>query len=378
MKKALLIGWKDLLTLFRDPAALSFMLAAPFLLTLGMGLVTGNTFRSSGSGIGQIPVRIFNGDEGPVGAALADVLLSRDLADLLSPSLMGDPSAAREAVDADKAAAAVLIPAGFTAGLTAASPPAVIVYVNPNSQTGAGVVEDVVREFTDRVRAMGAGAGAGTTRISLSTRTGGGEAGGFNALAFIAPGMALMFLMYRVTAGGGSLLTERAQGTLQRLMVSPTSAAQVLGGKVIGIYASGAAQVLILVLASTLIFRLRWGDPLGVLLLVLAAVAGATGWGLLAAALARSPGQVSGIGATLMCLFGILGGSFVRMDAMPAWVRAVRRITPNSWGLDGFATLAMGGTLADILAPIGALLSMGAALFVLSAFLLGRSGRADR
>jgi ABC-2 type transport system permease protein len=41
MKKLFLIGIKDLRLMFRDRAALIFMLLAPFLLTIGMGFVTG-------------------------------------------------------------------------------------------------------------------------------------------------------------------------------------------------------------------------------------------------------------------------------------------------------------------------------------------------
>ena len=41
MKKALLIGLKDLIIVARDRTALLLMLAAPFALALGLGLVTG-------------------------------------------------------------------------------------------------------------------------------------------------------------------------------------------------------------------------------------------------------------------------------------------------------------------------------------------------
>jgi ABC-2 type transport system permease protein len=111
-----------------------------------------------------------------------------------------------------------------------------------------------------------------------------------------------------------------------------------------------------------------------VVVLVLAVVAGATGWGLLLAALARTAGQVSAVGAAMMLIFAILGGSFVRLDSMPAWVRAVAKITPNAWGLNGFNTLALGGTLSDILSPVLALLLMALVLFGLSAGILTRRG----
>src|SRR5512141_2102101 len=113
MKKLFLIGLKDLKLMFRDRAALTFMLLAPFLLTIGMGFVTGR-FSGSTSGLSDIPVVIVNLDKEQLGNALADVFSSPDLADLMEPSASSDPGAARRLIDEDKAAAAVIIPAGFT------------------------------------------------------------------------------------------------------------------------------------------------------------------------------------------------------------------------------------------------------------------------
>jgi ABC-2 type transport system permease protein len=190
----------------------------------------------------------------------------------------------------------------------------------------------------------------------------------------MAPGMALLFLMYTVSYGGRSILAERSQGTLPRLLVSPTSTSQVLGGKVLGIFFTGVAQVGILILASSLFFGVKWGDTLGLVLLILAAVFGATGWGMLITALARSPGQVASIGSALMLIFGILGGSFIQLENMPPLVQTLSKITPNAWGLDGFASLALGGTLPNLVRPITALLIMGVVLFGVAVVLFNRNG----
>jgi len=151
----------------------------------------------------------------------------------------------------------------------------------------------------------------------------------------------------------------------------------VLGGKVLGIYLTGVAQMLILILASAVLFQLSWGDSLGVLVLVLAAVVGAVGWGMLITALTKTPGQVGAVGSAITLTFGILGGSFISMDNMPGWFRVISKLTPNAWGLDGFVTLSMGGRLADILGPVLALLIMGAALFTLAALILNRRGMVE-
>lgn len=194
----------------------------------------------------------------------------------------------------------------------------------------------------------------------------------FDILAYLAPGMALLFLMYTVSYGGRSILAEKAQGTLPRLLISPTTSTQILGGKVFGIFLTGVAQMLILIGGTSLLFQLRWGDVLGVFVLVLAAVFGATGWGMLITALARTPGQVGSIGSAVMLIFGILGGSFISLEQMPPFIQMLSRITPNSWALDGFTTLALGGTLPHLSTPITALLTMGLVLFVVSVLLFGR------
>jgi ABC-2 type transport system permease protein len=179
--------------------------------------------------------------------------------------------------------------------------------------------------------------------------------------------------MYTVSYGGRSILAERTQGTMSRLLVSPTSPTQILGGKVLGIFLTGSVQMAILILASALFFQVRWGDPLGIAILICAAVFAATGWGMLITALARTPRQVATIGSAIMLIFGIMGGSFIRLEQMPAFVRLISGITPNAWGLDGFTTLALGGTLIDLGKPVLALVIMGAGLFIVSTFIFSRS-----
>ena len=413
MIKTFLIGIKDLRLVFRDRAALILMLIAPFLLTLGMGLVTGR-FSGNTSGIADIPVVIVNQDDGELSAALVDLFNSEDLADLVEPTLSVSPEAARLQVEEDKTAAAIIIPAGFTRSIipqqedfAAGNTPEVVeieLYANPTRPTSAGIIKSILDEFMSRVEEGSIGAQTSILQMMISGRitpeqaqaageemgknlqnaaesdtlsitlksTTQGEEVEFDVLAYLAPGMALMFLMYTVSYGGRSILAEKTQGTLPRLLVSPTNSAQILGGKVFGILLTGIAQMLILIGGTSLLFQLKWGDPLGVLILVLVAVFGATGWGMLITALARTTAQVANTGSAVMLIFGILGGSFIQLDQMPASIQTMSRITPNSWALDGFTTLALGGTLADLSAPITALLTMGILLFLASVVLFGK------
>jgi len=411
MKKLFLIGFKDLKLVFRDKAALVFMLLAPFLLTLAMGFITG-TFSSRGSsGLSQIQVILVNQDGGPLGEALVDLFQSADLSDLVAASLVADPASARAQIDANEAVAAVIIPAGFTDNIIPSANPAPVnnvlqieTYKNPLSPVSAGVIQSIVDEFINRVETGRVGAQVAVTQmlaaglirpdqisaiaaeigerqanavddapaIALRSDESGEAQQAFNPMAYMTPGLALMFLMFTVSNGGRTILTEKALGTLPRLLVSPTNSAQVLIGKIFGVYLTGVIQMLILIVACSVLFGIQWGDPLGILVLVLAAVFGATGWGLLITSLARTPGQVSNIGTAIMLTFGILGGSFIQISFMPGWYQWLSRITPNSWGLDGFTILGLGGTLADLGKPLLGLALMGVILFGVSIILFSR------
>src|SRR6185503_20041724 len=116
------------------------------------------------------------------------------------------------------------------------------VYTNPSRPTSAGVVKAIVDEFVSRVeegrtsgmtsilQLMASGLlnpenaeseasnlfqnvdESQTTAITLKINTEGAEAIEFDILAYMAPGMALLFLMYTVSYGGRSILAERSQG----------------------------------------------------------------------------------------------------------------------------------------------------------------------
>lgn len=399
--------------MFRDRTALIFMLLAPFALTVGLGLATGSFSGKSDSGILDMPMVVVNEDGGTLGNAFVETVNSDQLADLLEPQVMTDLSAARKLVDDNKTVAVVYIPAGFT---TSIIPPDGIsipnesvqieLYGNPTAPTGVGIVKNLLEQFISQVevgrvsgtvavtqllesgaidpsQALAVGQAVGESQtaaqgnnssIKLNNVTTSGTKVKFNMLALLAPGMALMFLMYTVSNGGRTLLAEKTGGTLPRMLISPTSTFQILGGKVFGIFLTGLAQMLILILGTTLLFKLDWGDPLAVLVLVAAAALAATGWGILLAALLKTSGQVSAVGTAIMLIFGILGGSFTNVAIMPNWVQWFSRISPNRWGLDGFTTLAMGGNMANIMTPVIALLIMAAALFLVSVVLFSRRG----
>lgn len=410
MRKIIATSLKDLQIILNDRTALIMILLAPFLLTLGLGFVTGSfSDDDSPSGISGIDVIVVNEDAGDLGQNLIDLLQSDDLAPLFDVTESADLSAARQRVEDDQAIAVVYVPSGFSDGMipsqqtgqTQSADP-IQLFTNPNAPISSSIVEAVVSQFIGIVEAgvtkttvtinqlltsgvvsgqeMGAMAGemAGrlnsadaTPLITIADSTATQEADTFNPLAFLAPGMALFFLMYTATVGGRSIRAERENGTLDRALTTPTSETQILAGKMVGTFLVGVLQVGVLVIGTSVLFGVRWGSWLGVILLICAAAIAATGWGMLFAAFFKSSAQINSIGNAVMLLFGIVSGTFVQLEGQ--LIDLIGRITPNKWALDGFVALGEGGGVGDVGGNVVALLLMAALLFGVSVVAFGRS-----
>ena len=68
--------------------------------------------------------------------------------------------------------------------------------------------------------------------------------------------MAIFFLFFTVSFGARSILAERRQGTLRRLLATAAPPGGVLAGKALAAFTLGTASVLVMWLATTLVFTL--------------------------------------------------------------------------------------------------------------------------
>lgn len=414
MEKIFRIGWKDVLLLFSNPTSLVLMLLAPFVLTMAMGAVTGGMGGSSNEfEIDPIPIALFNEDEGVLGDAIETAFGSEELAELLQLTAVDSQEAARQLVEDDQVAAAVIIPSNFSVSIIPQidrsfldESVTVELYANPTRPIGAGIVSTVLNSFLGRIQfdiesieliinqmreadiiqredidALAATlsqqfavTGDGDPLPQLialqkQTVTGETDESVITPLSTLAPGLAIFFLIYTVITGGRSILNEWEEGTIPRLLTTPTAVSQILAGKTLGIFLSGFLQVGVLLLAATLLFGVKLGDPVGILLLVVAVVLAATGWGLLLAGLGRTSGQVAAIGSAMMLIFGILGGSLAQIP-FSGLMKWISYLTPNAWATEGFARLADGRGVAEILPIAALLLGMTAVLYIVSVLLL--------
>ncbi len=414
MKKAWLIARKDILIYLYDKSGFAFLILTPLILTLIAGAAFGGS--SDDSANFQIPIAVVNYDTGisadalktdapnitplggmDMGATIIDVLTSKDLRDLLATTVVTDETAARAAIDAGKSyAALVILPKNLTRAVMLGEPAEIEVYSDPARDTSAQIVKGIVTQIARRMSSgnvlfkvtiqtliesgritpdgvpataqtlaaqMQADNGATTDIISLDTLDASGETVKFDPLAFFAPSMAIIFLAFGTTQGARTILEEERKGTFARLNATSTPGSMILFGKLLGVLFTGIIQFGILLIATAVLFGLRWGDPLGVVVLSTGVIFAFTSLGLLLAVIAKDEAQAGTIGTSTVLVLMVVGGNLTPADNFPGWLTTIAKITPNYWSMEGFIKLGQGQSLANLMPELPALALMSIVLF---------------
>ncbi|HEX5297438.1 MAG TPA: ABC transporter permease [Streptosporangiaceae bacterium] len=220
-------------------------------------------------------------------------------------------------------------------------------------------------------QALAAQAAATATPVAVSDVS--AQTKELDTRSFFAAGMAVFFLFFTVQFGVTSLLEERSEGTLARLLAAPIGRASILGGKLMVSFLLGIISMAVLVVATSLLFGARWGNPLGVAVLIVAAIAAAMGIMSLIAALAKDAEQAANWQSVAAVALGLLGGTFLPASQAPGVLSTLTFAAPQAWFLRGLGDLR-GGSLAVVWLPALAMLGFAVVAGGLALFRLRRLG----
>jgi ABC-2 type transport system permease protein len=395
------IAIKDLKVRVRDRSAFVVLLILPMV----MIIILGTVFNWAGSSF-TANVTLVDLDGGDMARRLTeDVFASPQLEDLLVVTTVATEAEARSLVEQGRTGAAVIIPAGFSSSVSAGTKAAIIVLGNPETATQAGVIRNIVASFTTEVqrRQLAASVAIRTLQqsgtvppqrmqeavqsvldeVSASQQTGAvlvktTTQEGLRvppALDYYAVGMALLYLIFTANTGTEGMLEEKRQHTLSRILATPTSRAQVLLGKLVGIFVIAALQFTLIIILTRVLYNVNWGASVpAVIVMAVATVLAGAGLSTLIAALAHTPEQAGEIGPAVALIYSLLGGSMWSVYNMPAWLNSVSRLTFTRWSIEGFTSLMVnGGGVSSILRPVGVCLAMAAVFLLISVTVLNRN-----
>lgn len=157
---------------------------------------------------------------------------------------------------------------------------------------------------------------------------------------------------------------ERKQGTLRRILTSPTSKATLLLGTISGQVVMALIQMTLLVLFAYFAFKLNWGNPLAVFLVLACSALAAAAIGTAMGTFIKSEGQASGLSIMAGMLMGMLGGCWFPLELFPPVMQKIAMIFPTYWSMQGLLDLLLrGGGLINVLPEAGVLLGFAVIFF---------------
>lgn len=185
-----------------------------------------------------------------------------------------------------------------------------------------------------------------------------------------------VFLMFAGLPGMKSLVNEKSLGITGRLTVSPVRGWQIITAKFITAFLLGIAQLLLIIILTSVIFKAYWGGPVWQILLMFAAVIfSSAAWAVFVAAIAPTPASADIIGNLGILIMAVVGGSIYPLTSMPDIVKRLSDFTVNKWAVQGFLVVFSGDRALSVLPFAGTLLMIGCIFILLSIplFKLARS-----
>jgi ABC-2 type transport system permease protein len=382
--KVAAIAVSNLRRLFRERTNLFFAFVFPMLMILVLGAAFGG---SSDARVGVVAHA-----SGALTNALVEELSATPHVDVVD---VADGATLRTQVQRGIVAAGVIVPSGYDADVRSGRRVSVA-YLSRPGTTSEQLIETVRGAVAKQAALLGAArfaesesavpsfdAGLEAARRSAPviprvsvTQSVAGTSSASASLGRFDEGAwteLLLFVFLISLSGAVALIETRRIGVSRRMLSTPTAPATVIAGETLGRVLVSLVQAAIIVGGSALFFGVRWGQPLGVLaVVVLFSLVGA-GAGILLGTLFADEQPAIGVSLLLGMGLGALGGCMVPLEVFSPAMRRIAHFTPHAWGNDAFDKLVGdGANLAAILPQLGVLAVFAAVLLALATWRLRR------
>ena len=410
---------KDLALYFADRRALIMSIAAPIIIAAFFGYLFGN----SDSKPAHLEVAVTDLDRSAVSQQIVEAMR----ADSTFTIVDATEGQAIELVKAGKVPAAVTLPAGFgeqagRALFGTADKPVVVLRYDPSQSMALQVVRGLLAQYVmqsvtratfngtntaladlreqslhtpglpaDRRRDLGAmfdsiakvqgpaasaspaasgGAGNGFT-IPYATRE--EEAGArpekkYNSFSHSFVGMSVQFVLLMGVDIGIALLTMRRLGLWKRLRAAPLSRGTLLGSRILSCALIALFSMAVVFAVAIAAFGVRIdGSVAGFIGVLIAFALMTAGFGLLIAAIGKTPEATRGLAILVTLLLVMLGGAWIPSFIFPAWLQKASLFVPTRWAVDGLDAMTWRGLpFSASLLPMAVLLGFAVAFAALA------------
>lgn len=349
LRSVLVIAGNNLRRLIRQPIMLFTTLALPFMVIAVVGIALGGSQNRLDTGV------VSHASD----AAAAALVASMESSTALHVTTYGSDSALDLAVRLGQVDAGIVIPSGYGPELENGGTP-VVQFVTAPDQSRAASIRTVfsailsrqtgviqAAEFShlhtgrpqaaEQQRAMALAAGIIVPAVqSDAVATSSTQALGFD---YTAPSNLVLFVVITSLTSAAALIDTRVRGIMARMFAMPLARPTILLGELLGRFLVAIAQAAVILVLSSLVFRINWGDPLGVALVTVALCAFGGALGMAVGFGARTMSQAVSFGPPLGVALGMLGGCMWPLSIVSSPLRAIGHITPHAWAMDAYLKL---------------------------------------
>jgi ABC-2 type transport system permease protein len=383
LRSILVIGGNNLRRLLRDPIMLFTTLALPFMVILVVGIALGGSQNRLNTGV------VSHAGDSVAGALVTSLKSSS----ALQVTTFDSDAALDRAVRLGQVDAGIVIPDGYGPALEDGRTP-VVRFVTTPDQTSAASIRSVfssilsgqtgviqAAEFShahtgrpqaaEQQRAQGLTGGIAVPSVqSTAVGAASGQALGFD---YTAPSNLVLFIVITSLTSAAALIDTRVRGITSRMFAMPLTRATILFGELLGRFLVAAAQAVVILLFSSLVFRINWGDPAGVALVTLALCVFGGALGMAVGFGARTMAQAISFGPPLGVVLGMLGGCMWPLSIVGSPLRAVGHVTPHAWAMDAYLKLINDRAgVSAVLPEVGVVAGFAVLVLLIAFFLAGR------
>jgi ABC-2 type transport system permease protein len=342
-----------------------------------------------------------------MGDLIVSILQSEDLADLIEVSFAPSAEAAHTLVDNQAAQVAIIIPSDFSHQFADVDGTAVIeFYQDPTLTIGPAIMRSILNRFMDGMAGVKIAVNvfldeADTSQYVLTgqvvqlylkdslaesdnpagelldvrTPTNGADKETEKSqnllLSIVGPimgGMMVFYAFFTGTSTAQSILREEEDRTLPRLFTTPTPQATILTGKLLSVFMTVFVQVIVLLIASHLVFGIQWGTLLAVALMAAGIIFTASSFGIFVNSFLKNTKQGGVIFGGVLTVTGMMG--MIKIFAMNSAIAnkmgdTISLLVPQGWAIRGLMQAMNGEPINNVLTTLLVSLLWSAVFFAI-------------
>ncbi|MGA3880305.1 ABC transporter permease [Bacillus pumilus] len=373
---------KDLLLFFRDKKSFFTLFFMPIILIAILGAAFGDHMKKDHEvSINSFRVGITDQDKSATSKIFLSTLSKSELSEIIDVTLLPKDQLEKD-LNSREIRMGIIIKPNFEKSLLNHEHVQLNILKGPNSRLQEMVLENLVLQFSQNYHMnrilMPLNQGKEMEIVSdqmkkelVKERNIHINSQPITSFQYYAGGMGVLFLLMTVVFLVGSMIEEKEEDVYKRLLVSKLSNTSYIVGKLLGILLMSMIQLAIIILFTSFVFKVNWGEPFIVIMIGCSFILNAAGFGVLIGSFIKKEKTFNSVGILGTQVLAALGGSMVPLYLFPQWLINISYFLPNSLALQMFLKSMAGADFSEILN--GFLLSCGMGLAFLIIALLRMS-----